>query len=65
MKLSPENGSIIEINNIAQDINFAIIGPNMNKLTTNYYSDGLPHGILLASNPVCEWTLIMKLYPIN
>ena len=65
MKLSPENGSIIEINNIAQDINFAIIGPNMNKLKTDQFNAGLSSGILLASNPVCEWTLTMKLYPMN
>ena len=65
MKLSPKNGSIIEIKNIAQDIRFAIVGPNMNNLFTDQYNGTLTSGILLASNPVCEWTLTMKLYPIN
>jgi len=65
MKLSPKNGSIIEIKNITQDIRFAIVGPNMNNLITDRYNGTLTAGILLASNPVCEWTLTMKLYPIN
>jgi hypothetical protein len=65
MQISPKNGSVIEIKNIAQDIRFAIVGVNMNNLSTSSNDNNLPHGILSASNPVCEWTLTLKLYPIN
>ena len=65
MQISPKNGSTIEIKNIAQDIRFAIIGASMNNLSTDRYNNTLLYGILLTENPVCEWTLTMKLYPIN